>query len=148
MSLHEWYRKNESIFEFNGNVISILIQSVQIAWFFFKNNYKTQTISLVRQRLKLIWFLTIRVQRTRFSSPRSPGNRVHWTRFLFMEIESNGLGFCTRKSSPLDSIFVHGNRAQGTRFSSFSTRTWNHQGRTREWNSHALFYSPQNRACE
>ena len=33
---------------------------------FLENNYKTQTISLVRKRFKLIWFLTIRVQRTRF----------------------------------------------------------------------------------
>ena len=46
-----------------------------------------------------------------------------------MEIESNGLGFCTWKSSLTNLIFVHGNRAQSTRFSSFSTRTWNHQGR-------------------
>ena len=39
-------------------------------WFlvgdFLENNYKTQTISLVRKRLKLIWFLAIRVQRGRF----------------------------------------------------------------------------------
>ena len=33
---------------------------------FLENNYKTQTISLVRKRLKLIWFLAIRVQRSRF----------------------------------------------------------------------------------
>ena len=33
---------------------------------FLENNYKIQTISLVRKRFKLIWFLTIRVQRTRF----------------------------------------------------------------------------------
>ena len=33
---------------------------------FLENNYKTQTISLVRKRLKLIWFLAIRVQRGRF----------------------------------------------------------------------------------
>ena len=26
---------------------------------FLENNYKTQTISLVRKRFKLIWFLTI-----------------------------------------------------------------------------------------
>ena len=37
-----------------------------ILGFFKKNNYKTQTILLVRQCLKLIWFLTIRVKRTRF----------------------------------------------------------------------------------
>ena len=33
---------------------------------FLENNYKIQTISLVRKRFKLIWFLTIRVQRGRF----------------------------------------------------------------------------------
>ena len=33
---------------------------------FLENNYKTQTISLVRKRFKLIWFLTIRVQKTQF----------------------------------------------------------------------------------
>ena len=35
-----------------------------LSWIFFLNNYKIQTILLVRQRLKLISFLTIRVQRT------------------------------------------------------------------------------------
>ena len=41
-------------------------------WYFhFKNNYKTQTILLVRQRFKYIWFLTIRVQRTRFPGYKS-----------------------------------------------------------------------------
>ena len=33
---------------------------------FLKNNYKTQTISLVSKRFKLISFITIRVQWTRF----------------------------------------------------------------------------------
>ena len=33
---------------------------------FLENNYKIETISLVRKRFKLIWFLTIRVQRGRF----------------------------------------------------------------------------------
>ena len=33
---------------------------------FLENNYKTQTISLVRKGLKLIWFLAIQVQRGRF----------------------------------------------------------------------------------
>ena len=89
---------------------------------FFKNNYKTQIILLVRQRLKLIYFGELRC-------PRRPGNRVHWTQFLHMEIESNGLDFCTWKSNLTDSIFVHGNQAQSTRFSSFNTRTWNHQER-------------------
>ena len=39
-----------------------------------KNNYKTQTILLVRQDLKQISFLTNRVQRTQF--PSEYGNRV------------------------------------------------------------------------
>ena len=34
--------------------------------FFFLNNYKTQTILLINQGLKLFWFLTNQVQRTRF----------------------------------------------------------------------------------
>ena len=33
---------------------------------FLENNYKIQTISLVRKRLKLIWNITTRVQRGRF----------------------------------------------------------------------------------
>ena len=33
---------------------------------FLENNYKIQTILLVRKRFKHIWFLTIRVQRGRF----------------------------------------------------------------------------------
>ena len=33
---------------------------------FLENNNKIQTISLVRKRFKLIWFLTTRVQRGRF----------------------------------------------------------------------------------
>ena len=35
-------------------------------YFLFLNNYKIQTILLVRQRFKHIWFLTIQVQCTRF----------------------------------------------------------------------------------
>ena len=65
---------------------------------------------LVRQVLKQIWFLTNRVQRTRFWGvelcPCRPRNRVHWTRFLYMEIESTGLDFYSWKSSLLDSVFV------------------------------------------
>ena len=34
--------------------------------FFLENNNKIQTISLVRKRFKLFWFLTTRVQRGRF----------------------------------------------------------------------------------
>ena len=78
-------------------------------FFFKKNNYKTQTILLVRQRFKHIWFLTIRVQMTQFLGykssilpaaevdkvSKSVRNQVHWTRFLYIEIESFGLGFCS-----------------------------------------------------
>ena len=83
---------------------------------FLENNYKTQTISLVRKRFKLFWFLTIRVQRTRFvgsqtgqkSSPLDSvskhRNRVQWTRFLSKKIESTELGFRSCKPSPMDSI--------------------------------------------
>ena len=35
-------------------------------FFFFSNNYKIQTMLLVSQGLKLFWYLTNRVQRTRF----------------------------------------------------------------------------------
>ena len=38
------------------------------------------------------------------------------------EIESIGLGFYAKKSSLLDSVFVHGNRAQWTRFSNAVVR--------------------------
>ena len=71
---------------------------------FLENNYKTQTISLVRKRFKLIWYLAIRVQKTRFlgllfiilppvEANRMARNRVHWTRFLSLENEFMGLGF-------------------------------------------------------
>ena len=40
-----------------------------------------------------------------------------------MEIESTGLGFRSWKSSLLDSVFVHGNRALWTRFNNTETRT-------------------------
>ena len=77
-----------------------ITEFVNLWWliFFFLNNYKTQTILLVRQRLKLIWFLTIQVQVD-----------------IGLEIEFIGLGFCTWKSSL--SVFLHGNRAQSTQFS-------------------------------
>ena len=52
---------------------------------FLENNYKTQTISLVRKRFKLICFLTIRVQRTQFLVQPNEARRP--------EIECNGLGF-------------------------------------------------------
>ena len=75
---------------------------------FLENNYKTQTISLVRKRFKLICFLTIRVQRTWFlvqpDRPRRP------------EIELKGLALPSWKSSSEDSLYVYGNRAQSTWF--------------------------------
>ena len=52
-----------------------------ISWreldFFFLNNYKIQTILLVSQSLKLFWYITNRVQRTRFWCI----NWVYCTRF-------------------------------------------------------------------
>ena len=45
-----------------------------------------------------------------------PRNRVHWTQFLYIEIESDRLGFCTYKSSPVDSVFVHWNQVHWTWF--------------------------------
>ena len=74
--------------------------------FFLENNNKTQTISLVRKRFKLFWFLAIRVKRARFLvfyfiicqqlswwSGHVGRNRVQWTRFLCLENEFKGLGF-------------------------------------------------------
>ena len=81
--------------------------------FFFSNYYKIQTMLLVSQGLKLFWYLTNRVLRTRFwcinwvyctrfpiaqqlsltHYPHRPGNRAQRTRFSFMKIEPKGLGF-------------------------------------------------------
>ena len=62
-------------------------------WDFFKNNYKTQTISLVSKRFKLISFITIQVQ---------------WTRFRKnMEIEFHELGFDVQKLSSLNSFSMN-----------------------------------------
>ena len=81
---------------------------------FLENNNKTQTISLVRKRFKLFWFLAIRVKRARFlqllscSLKKNVGRkRVQRTRFLCIEIESNGLGFSAQKTSPKDSFSKH-----------------------------------------
>ena len=49
---------------------------------FLKNNYKTQTILLVRQYFKHILFLTIRVQWTRFSGYKSS---ILYLSFLFCQ---------------------------------------------------------------
>ena len=86
--------------------LKFLLFSFTLYLVFLENNNKTQTISLVRKRFNLFWFLAIRVkrarflqllscsltknvgrkrvQRTRFLSKEvsSLKNRVHWTRFL------------------------------------------------------------------
>ena len=45
---------------------TITLSLLETKGIFLENNYKTQTISLVRKRFKHIWFLTIRVQRSWF----------------------------------------------------------------------------------
>ena len=45
-----------------------------------------------------------------------PRNRVHWTWFLYIEIESNGLNFYVQKLSSVNLVFVHINQVQWTRF--------------------------------
>ena len=57
--------------------------------FFLENNNKTQTISLVRKRFKLFWFLAIQVKRARF--------------LVFTAVGS--LKNRRQKSSPLDLFF-------------------------------------------
>ena len=91
---------------------------------FSENNYKTQTISLVRKRLKLIWNITTRVQRGRFPGFFNftiPRNRVERTRLISLENESKGLGFKAWKPSPLHSVSKPGNRVRWTRFLLFET---------------------------
>ena len=90
-------------------------QSLDFDFFFFLNNYKTQTILLVSQGLKLFWFLTNQVQRTWFWGYKSS---ILYLFFLLRqqlsltkcphrhEIESNWLSFCSYNSSPKDSVFV------------------------------------------
>ena len=65
---------------------------------FFKNNYKTQTISLVSKSFKLISFITIWVQWTRFRKKWCGEN---------MEIEFNELGFHVQKPSSLNSFSMN-----------------------------------------
>ena len=74
---------------------------------FLKNNYKTQTISLVSKRFKLISFITIWVQWTRF--------RKNWCEEN-MEIEFNELGFHVQKPSSMNSVSMYRNRVCWTRF--------------------------------
>ena len=45
-----------------------------------------------------------------------PRNRVHWTWFLYIEIESNGLNFYVQELSSVNLVFVHINQVQWTRF--------------------------------
>ena len=69
---------------------------------FLENNHKIQTISLVRKRFKLIWFLTFRVQRSRFLGykieyivlefPVLPAAEVARVSPRRPEIEFSGLG--------------------------------------------------------
>ena len=94
---------------------------------FSKNNYKTQTISLVRKRLKLIWNITTRVQRGRFPGFFNfiiPRNRVERTRLISLENESKGLGFKAWKPSPLHSVSKPGNRVRYTRFLGLETESF------------------------
>ena len=74
--------------------------------FLLKNNYKIQSILLVRQRFKYIWFLIIRVLCTRFC----PVN-------LHLEIECLTLNFHTHlEIECLTLDFLRANRVLWTRF--------------------------------
>ena len=65
--------------------------------FLLKNNYKTQSILLVRQCFKHIWFLTIRVFCTRFCPVNLHLEIVSHTRFSLSKIESSGLDLLEMK---------------------------------------------------
>ena len=128
--------------DLEAQIHNLSIDGYTRSWFFLENNNKTQTISLVRKRLKLFWFLAIRVnrtrflqllndflrknvrrkrvQRTRFSLQR---NRVLRTRFLCIENESNGLVFYAQKPSPLDLVSMYRNRVHWTRFLCIETES-------------------------
>ena len=74
--------------------------------FLLKNNYKTQSILLVKQRFKHIWFLIIRVLCTWFC-PVNLHLEIECLTLDFhthLEIEFLTLDFLRAKSSPLDSI--------------------------------------------
>ena len=76
--------------------------------FLLKNNYKTQSILLVKQRFKHIWFLIIRVLCTRFC-PVNLHLEIECLTLDFhthLEIEFLTLDFLKAKSSPLDSILL------------------------------------------
>ena len=107
---------------------------------FLKNNYKTQTISLVSKRFKLISLIRIRVQWNLFRKNwcgenmeiefNELGFHVHkpssmylvsmyrnqgcWNRFPYMKTEFDELGFHTWKSSSLN--FVSGRSFNGWNF--------------------------------
>ena len=80
---------------------------------FLKNNYKTQTISLVSKRFKLISFIRIRVQWNLF--------RKNWCGEN-MEIEFNELGFHVHKPSSMYSVSMYRNQGCWTRFPYIETK--------------------------
>ena len=82
--------------------------------FFLENNNKTQTISLVKKRFKLFWFLAIRVKRTRFLG------------FLFYYLPAAELVEWPRrqKLSPMYSVSKLRKRVQRTRFLRLETESF------------------------
>ena len=102
-------------------------------WIFLENNYKIQTISLVRKCFKHISFITIWVQWSWFlcykidyivlelpdllatelgsACPRRP------------EIEFNELGFWACKPSSLNSVYKRRNQVRWTRFQGLQTES-------------------------
>ena len=100
---------------------------------FLENNYKIQTIWLVRKRFKHIWFLTIRVQRSRFlcykieyivlELPVLPEAKVGSGCPRRPEIEFNELGFWACKPSSLNSVCKPRIRVHWTRFQGLQTES-------------------------
>ena len=98
---------------------------------FLENNYKIQTISLVRKRFKHISFITIRVQWSRFLCYKIEYIVLELPGLLAIElgsacphkpeIEFNELGFWACKPSSLNSICKRRNRVHWTRFVSLET---------------------------
>ena len=74
---------------------------------FLENNNKIQTISLVRKRFKLIWFLTTRVQRGRFL-----GYKIEYVLLDFPILPVPEVGPICQKSSSLDSFCKTRKRVQ------------------------------------
>ena len=91
---------------------------------FLENNYKIQTISLVRKRFKHISFITIRVQWSRFLCYKIeyivlellglPATEVGSACPRRPEIEFNELGFWACKPSSLNLVSRLTNRVQRT----------------------------------